>query len=300
MSFEVSAAQNQRADRSSSRLSNPRAIRPLAWTIVGLVCASAIVVVTGFSVISVQQNRLHSAQVIDRELRTFLTALIDAETGVRGYVITGKPEYLEPFQSGSATLEALAPSLLPSIDSYSYSNGSVNTASHSLRMLRSAWLTAVSHAEEKSLSVAQSDLETSHSKALMDSLRRDVGSFLTSHEQSDERDWGYVAAEQGWVTLLDLVGGAIAVAALVFAFDRAIRDAARRLHAVNEHTAVARQVRLLLVMAEMLQSAADRDDANEVLRGSAVQLLPGTRRCSVCLQCIARSPGPFNVVARHL
>jgi PAS domain S-box-containing protein len=50
----------------------------------------------------------HSHQVLER-LQMLLSSLQDCETGQRGFVITGKPEYLEPYETGSkAVHERLA------------------------------------------------------------------------------------------------------------------------------------------------------------------------------------------------
>ena len=273
--MEAIAAMKARCrGRRDESVDNPRAMRPLACGIIAIVCAAAAVVITGFEVTTNQQSRLHKAQSANQELRAVLVALIDAETGVRGYVITGKPEYLEPFHSGSQILDTIATDRLEEVDSFAKAEARSAIPSESIRELRRAWNWALAQAERGSLGTAQADLETSHSKVLMDDLRRSIGGVLTLHERENESDWQRIGTEQGWVILLDLIGAVVAIAALVFAFDRAIRDAARRLHAVRDGAKAARQIKLLLVMAEMLQGAVDRDDANEVLRGSAMQLLP--------------------------
>ena len=45
----------------------------------------------------------HTRQVIDG-LSDILTAMDDAETGQRGYIITGNPSFLEPYKSGTAAV----------------------------------------------------------------------------------------------------------------------------------------------------------------------------------------------------
>src|SRR5687767_14482449 len=41
-----------------------------------------------------------------RELERLLVTMVDAETGMRGYVITGEESYLEPYQRAIATIES--------------------------------------------------------------------------------------------------------------------------------------------------------------------------------------------------
>ena len=53
-----------------------------------------------------RSNRLvdHSRQVIN-QLERALSILKDAETGQRGYLLTGRDEYLEPFRKAESELE---------------------------------------------------------------------------------------------------------------------------------------------------------------------------------------------------
>lgn len=54
-------------------------------------------------------TRVSDADQLDRATRSLLIALLDAETGQRGYIITGDPGYLVPYQAGiTAVPERLA------------------------------------------------------------------------------------------------------------------------------------------------------------------------------------------------
>lgn len=62
----------------------------------------------------IEHNRDRSRSVIDKELvpgRTALdeltTSLVDQETGERGFLLTGKPEFLEPYTTGKRQSQAL-------------------------------------------------------------------------------------------------------------------------------------------------------------------------------------------------
>jgi len=56
---------------------------------------------TGF--IEATQMKVHSYQVLDN-LNQVLSALQDAETGQRGYIIVGEDRYLEPYQAGTTAV----------------------------------------------------------------------------------------------------------------------------------------------------------------------------------------------------
>ena len=53
----------------------------------------------------VSQRRIAEVAGIRIELRALLAAYVDAETGVRGYLLTGEEIYLEPYQAGRAAIE---------------------------------------------------------------------------------------------------------------------------------------------------------------------------------------------------
>ena len=49
-------------------------------------------------------NRVNHSQQILRKLETVLSAVKDAETGQRGYILTGQPSYLEPYDLAAKTM----------------------------------------------------------------------------------------------------------------------------------------------------------------------------------------------------
>jgi PAS domain S-box-containing protein len=63
-----------------------------------LACSVAAMYQIGQNVISINLKLVDAQAVIDR-LKDALSTLKDAETGQRGYVITGEPEYLEPYNA---------------------------------------------------------------------------------------------------------------------------------------------------------------------------------------------------------
>jgi diguanylate cyclase (GGDEF)-like protein len=75
--------------------------------------------------------------------------------------------------------------------------------------------------------------------------------------------------------LIALAGTLVAVSAMIYAFRRSAQEARGRELAIAEGVAARQQVEQLFLMADMLQSAADQDDTNAVLRTTALRLLPG-------------------------
>ncbi len=58
------------------------------------------------------QNYVDKTQKVLLEANRLLTALVDAETGVQGYALTDRPEYLEPYNAAIATI----PTFLQELD----------------------------------------------------------------------------------------------------------------------------------------------------------------------------------------
>ena len=262
-----------------TRLENRRASQRFAFLIVGLVSLMALSALAGFLLTSRDQAELNDMRHMNRSLRDFQQALVDAETGVRGFVLTGQPEYLEPYSSGLHTIRFAAPELMAEVDRFAtslpVSHGDAAPMSHTLETVRGVWSSAIALAGGHDLQAAQDLLVAQHGKALMDSLRADIGGFLAMRDVRAQATERHITAEENWALLLNLFGAVSAIAALIFAFDRSIRAAWRRETAIKDHTVARKQVELLFVMAEMLQSATDREDANEVLRATGTQLLPG-------------------------
>src|SRR5271154_4650551 len=84
-----------------------RLLTGIALFAVLVICASAYVV-HGVTEEVVRDGKLvaHSYQ-LDIELDQLQLAMLDAESGQRGYILVGKSAYLEPYQTGRfrATLE---------------------------------------------------------------------------------------------------------------------------------------------------------------------------------------------------
>lgn len=78
----------------------------------GFLLAFAVLLASGWlshqNIRRISQNEalvVHTHQVLD-VLRETLTTLADAETGQRGYIITGEPSYMEPYRAALASSQA--------------------------------------------------------------------------------------------------------------------------------------------------------------------------------------------------
>ena len=254
----------------------PYRYRMLAWAVIIMVALMAIAETVCFLEISQHQAEQNGVRQQNRATRQLLQYLIDAETGVRGYVITRKPEFLEPYYSGLRAMEALPSERLSELDIEGQVLGKgKRTFNATLSGLRTLWASEVEAAGLAGVDHTDTERAMVEGKAAMDALRLRITRIM------DQRD-GIVAnldrsmsTERTGNLVLILAGTITAIGAVTYAFDRSIRDAVRRDRAVRNGEEASRRTRLLSSMTEMLQSAADRDDANEVLRASATHLMPG-------------------------
>ena len=110
-------------------------------------------------------------------------------------------------------------------------------------------------------------------------LIADMTAALTKAIDAHDADYVFYAHTTwilaGAVLLLQAIAGIICLMIFRRGARRSTQEAVARMRAVTEAETSREQVTRLFQMADMLQSAGDYDDANEVLRASAAELIFG-------------------------
>jgi diguanylate cyclase (GGDEF)-like protein len=135
---------------------------------------------------AVRQNAALS-DIRDRvsQATNLLLALIDIETGVRGYLISGDPAYLEPFYRGRDMVTSIH-SDLPEIDSWTAPGVSDQPLGTLMAKRRDLFKHAIAAARDNGVAAAQEEIRNSDAKLLMDAMRRVIaGQLQTYQEKSD-------------------------------------------------------------------------------------------------------------------
>src|SRR6476646_1174655 len=70
-----------------------------------LVLSIGVAYVVGQRALKLNGDLARESEAI-RELEAFVSALKDAETGQRGYLLTGEEQYLDPFRAGEAEIKS--------------------------------------------------------------------------------------------------------------------------------------------------------------------------------------------------
>lgn len=151
----------------------------------------------------------HSDLVI-AEANHLLKIIIDMETGVRGYVVTGEREFLQPYDEALLVIDAEEQALIDLVSD----NKPQQQTVQKIREIRKSWLAyAVNLIETRSKGGdAASIVKSRVGKRQMDAIRAQFSSFIAAEEQlrdlrSTKARWAanYILAV---AALIALIGGA--------------------------------------------------------------------------------------------
>lgn len=250
----------------------------LSTLTVGFIAVMALTSVLGFAFSSGREGALTEYRIVSRDIRILQQGLIDAETGMRGFVLAGRVEYLEPYFHGLQVVDERGSRLLPSLDAYAARAGlsaEPQVVTRRIAELRRIWTDVMTLAGNHDPVAAEGVLQEREQKRVMDDLRGLIGAYLDHRSAESERADARLARERAILLCIDLSGALIAIAALTHSFRRSLRETRRREVAMADSERTTLRVEQLFGMTSMLQNAPDRRDANEVLRATAVRLLPG-------------------------
>ena len=197
-------------------------IRYKGALVIAIPCACMLLALLFFTLLNRDQQAAVSGtlrtQQAQLETSRLLTALVDAETGVRGYLLTGQEKFLEPYQrgltvvpdSGRALRRLLRdPSRLKQLDEIE------SLARERLELMRLAL-----EASRTSKPTATPELTASlnRGKQLMDRLRGEIAQFEAEEGRLEQLRRERMQAEQTWfqwglglASVMALGGGMLAV-----------------------------------------------------------------------------------------
>jgi signal transduction histidine kinase len=178
------------------------------------------------------QSRVHSYEVLDAAHR-LRSGLQDVESSSRGFVITGRADFLDPFERGLATLEDAS----RSVQQLTTDNPAQQKSLSEARELVKKWLahigTTVRLRREAGPEGAVAKVASGEGKSLMDRTRTVLDRMVaTEHDLLRVREERFEATirRSGWLTVaasivaLTLVGGSGLI------LTRRLRERNRLLH----------------------------------------------------------------------
>lgn len=252
----------------TAQAANP-AVRPrteilLPPAIVLLVFAMVVIAIGSFAYVGGQQSALNALRSQTEAMREAAGALSRTDASA-AHVIGGDRTAMSEFFRNVETLRGLRTATFDAI-------GGVTPA---LDKLLQDWgeattLSVDGHAEtarqllvDRATNVTFDTVSDAASNAVAE-----ADSAVGAHEQRIE-------VFTLVVLLLQVVSGTLAIAAMFFAFRSSAREADGRSAALKSADTSRGQVARLFEMADVLQSATDYGDANQVLKATAADLLPG-------------------------
>jgi len=289
----------------SSRWSN-LSIRYKGAVVIAIPCACMLLALLFFTLLNRDQQAAVSetlrTQQAQLEVSRLLTALVDAETGMRGYLLTGQEEFLESYQRGltvvpdsGRALRRLVrdPSRLKQLDEIE------SLARERLELMR---LALEASRTSKLTATPELAAHLTRGKQRMDRLRGEIAQFEAEEDRLEQLRRERMQAEQTWfqwglglASVMALGGGILAV----FLFSSGISQRLKALELGAGEMAQGMAVSWPLSggdeisrLARRLQSAAqaiaERQQAEDDLKRFF--------SVSMDLVCIAGTDGYFKVV----
>ena len=220
-------------------LASGAVLKPIMIAMFGLISLLAAGSIFLFLSVIKAQSLLQHTFIVHQSADSLLAALRDAETGQRGFVVTGNPAYLEPYDRGIANIHVIQENLKKL------------TGDKPAQQLR---LNAIaSQTEEKMLEIRQTidfersgrhtaalDLITGNGgKAMMEGIRDNLTAFLAEEDALlDQRQvWLKKMQNAGittaMLTLLLIVAAGGAIANTLYAYFNGLKSARRDLSVAN-------------------------------------------------------------------
>jgi diguanylate cyclase (GGDEF)-like protein len=221
---------------------------------------------------SFQEAKQAGYQFEIAQVRRVQVAILDADNGLQDYVISGHVDDLEPYLAGVKVLTDEMPALLPRLDKHVSAqadpNASPRPVSRDFADLRAGWDSVLGLEAANQRAEADAALAGLHVKELTGSLQDNIDGYLNHLISAASRLNDRSYTEQLLLDTINIGFSISAIIAMLYAFRRIIR-------AITSGFDAKHQVEQLFFMTDMLQSAAGREDTDEVLRAAAASLLPG-------------------------
>ena len=266
--------------------------------------ASALVAIAATTLVSVQSLRSREAAVGDivrtyelrSAVRRVLALAVDAETGQRGYLLTGREEYLRPYLEARKELAEALDALSSMSQVYPAQGADVAEARRLAQMKLAELNQTVDLYRRGETSRALAQVESGEGRALMDQLRA-VGSRMTTQVQAELlRRRGVWEAKTGRSEVIVALG-ALLLFGLAIAAAIVVRgDLRRREEAAGERTRIFEyQERLISIVGHDLRNPlAAIIISSQSLLSKASNLNEGQVQA---LQRVRRSAGRINALA---
>ena len=211
----------------------------LVFTVLGLLVVVAVLAVVALTAQTRDVSDELASSILPAQAQAYRLqgALVDQETGVRGYAITGDPRFLQPYTSGRSTEQAAAAELRTEIGRKQPLTGDLGRVERAAAGWRASYaLPLISRARSGPLSGRDLTL-LDQSKNSFDHLRALFAvqnTHLAAASHADQASLARARNVQDAVYVVILLVFGLAAAALAVLLDRAVIRPLHRLRAASE------------------------------------------------------------------
>lgn len=132
--------------------------------------------------VDTQLSDIANTYEVRRQARELILALVDAETGQRGYLITQDAQYLEPYELATATLDTTYRNLVKLIEGNPEQLSQIEPLVGPIEQKRSEMARSIQLAADGNLAQALALVRSGQGQRIMDELRDTVRSFIAAED----------------------------------------------------------------------------------------------------------------------
>ena len=236
--------------------------------VLGIIVSLAIAVYAelGFRRLEIANRQMALALEMQANLRETLALVVDAETGQRGYLLTGKDEYLEPYNAAVPKIENSFNSLREILV------GNGTTAQRNLLGRINSLVgkklseleAAIALYKKDGPAVAQALMDTGIGKRTMDEIRAEIDDMTAAHRRQLEEATNRWAADIAFARIGMQVMTAFTVVLLLIVWLLAGRDTKQREE--RRRTALEDKQRLEAIVEERTAALSELSNHLQVVR----------------------------------
>lgn len=163
--------------------------RTEAWAAVGLAivlaffCATSLIAYMNIQVLRTNNQQIMHTHRVIVGIDGLMTTMLDAETGQRGYLLTGNPSYLMPYERASQRIEERLSELADLTKDNPTQTAHLNQARSHVSIRMSELKNALEARRERGVSGAAELLNSNRGKGEMDAIRAIVSEMQLEEQQ---------------------------------------------------------------------------------------------------------------------
>jgi signal transduction histidine kinase len=248
------------------------------WTVAfALLVLNAAVSIYNVDVLIANDRAVAHSRDISRSLVELLSAMKDAETGVRGFIISERVDYLEPFDDGERAIPAYLEKLTELTSEDEFHRDHLDILKPLIEATVASLRRIVQLHHQGGEDAARSEIRGGKGKFLMDQVRAVVAEMEGHEQETLKRRSEVASARYQSSTFTVLLGSVVTVLMVAMAFLLVRLEFARRRHAEvaareSAFQLAEEQRKQTEMLAKMVRiRTAELESANQLLRDEVAE-----------------------------